>query len=66
LDTSFRTRCRAFAYCWYDLKEFCERKHIEWLHGKRIFWLWWNLIFLGKKVLWITIIIAIEACVATD
>jgi len=43
-----------------------ERNHIEWLHAKHIFWLWLNLNFLGEKVLWKIIIIAIEACVAID
>jgi hypothetical protein len=27
-----------------------ERNHIESLHAKHIFWLWWNLIFLEKGV----------------
>jgi hypothetical protein len=43
-----------------------ERNHIEWLHAKHIFWFWWNLIIFGEKVLWKTIIIAIEACVEID
>jgi hypothetical protein len=43
-----------------------ERNHIEWLHAKHIFWLWWNLICFWEKVLWKITIIAIEACVAID
>jgi len=26
-----------------------ERNHIEWLHAKHIFWLWWEKKKIGKR-----------------